>query len=148
MAKKDVQLTHLIGYTLSKLRTYEWVKFNMFAKENIYLSTPGLYFRFHSPGQVYNQLAECVASFQQGELQWKLYLSFESRNQNYSLEPYEVFLARSTDEFKEHYDLKRILGERYNKICELGMKDIPALNDHIEKWFQVEDKMPILPDQD
>lgn len=26
MAKKDVQLTHLIGYTLSKLRTYEWVK--------------------------------------------------------------------------------------------------------------------------
>ncbi len=41
MDKKDVQLTHLIGYTLSKLRTYEWVRFNMFAREDIYHSTPG-----------------------------------------------------------------------------------------------------------
>ncbi|MEO2256099.1 hypothetical protein ABGV43_04125 [Paenibacillus amylolyticus] len=148
MDKKDVQLTHLIGYTLSKLRTYEWVRFNMFAREDIYHSTPGLYFRFHNPGDVYNQLAECVASFQKGELQWKLYLSYESRNKNYSLEPYEVFLARSTDEFKEHYDLKRILRERYNEICELGIEDIQTLNDHIEDWFNLENKMPIFPEDE
>lgn len=148
MYKKEIPLTNLISFTLSKLRTYAWVRYNMFAREDIYHNAPGLHFRFHSPGDIYDQLAECIASFQNGELQWKLYLGFMSRNKNYSLEPYEVFLARSTDEFKEQYDLKQILGERYNPICELGIKDIPALNDHIEKWFNLEDKGPILPDQD
>ncbi|WP_339180775.1 hypothetical protein MHB43_31920 [Paenibacillus sp. FSL H8-0317] len=38
--------------------------------------------------------------------------------------------------------------ERYNEICELGIEDIQALNDHIEDWFNLENKMPIFPEDE
>jgi hypothetical protein len=77
-----------------------------------------------------------------------LYPGLETRNQNYTLEPLEAYQARLTDQYKQNLDLKEILDGKYNEICEKAINDIPALNDHIEEWFQVEDKMPILPDQD
>ncbi|WFA84204.1 DUF1871 family protein [Paenibacillus sp. FSL H8-0317] len=147
IANKILGLPHFIGYTLSKLRTYEWVRYNMFAREDLYHHTPGFYFRFFNPGKMYNELATCIDAFQ-GELQWKLYLGRETRNHNYSLEPYEVYQARLTDEYKKNYNLKGILGDKYNEICEKGINDIPSLSDHIEDWFNLVNKKPIFPDRD
>ncbi|MBY0217847.1 hypothetical protein [Paenibacillus illinoisensis] len=147
MEKKDVEPSNLVAYSLSKLSTYEWVRYNMYAEEDIYNRVPGFYFRFHNPGELYNKLSECIDAFH-GDLKWKLFHGFETRNKNYSIEPYEVYQARLTDEFKENYNLKGILGSKYNELCEKGIKDIPFLSEHIEDWFNLKNKKPILPELD
>ena len=147
MDKKDVDSSNLVAYSLSKLSTYEWVRYNMYAEEDIYNRVPGFHFRFHNAGDLYNELTDCIDAFQ-GELQWKLYLGLETRNQNYSLEPLEAYQARLTDEYKKNHNLKEILGEKYNEICEKAISDIPSLSDHVENWFNLENRKPILPDRD
>lgn len=147
MHKKEVDSSNLVAYSLAKLSTYEWVRYNMYVEEDIYHRVPGFYFRFRNAGDLYHELIECIDAFQ-GNLQWKLYPGLETRNQNYTLEPLEAYQARLTDQYKQNLDLKEILDGKYNEICEKAIKNIPALSNHIEKWFHVEDKMPILPDQD
>ena len=61
----------------------------------------------------------------------------QNQHSTHCREPYEVYQARLTDEFKENYNLKGILSSKYNELCEKGIKDIPFLSDHIEEWFNI-----------
>lgn len=62
------------------------------------------------------------------------------------IEPTEVYLAKSKDEFFEHYNVSEILKERYNYICETVIDDIGPLSKHIETWFHLENARPVLPE--
>lgn len=140
----EINRTEKMAYTISKLGAFEWVRFNMYFEDNIYILPPGFYFRFENGTELYNKLEECIRAFD-GKLNWIMYLSTDTKHKNYIIEPIEVYLAKSTDGFSEHYDVRAVLKDRYNYICETGIEDIDPLCKHIEDWFNLKDARPILP---
>ena len=133
-----------MAYTISKLGIFDWVRFDMYFEDDIYKTTPGFYFRFSNGGDLYSKLQDCIKEYE-GKLNWTMYMSKDTRNQNYIIEPNEVYAAKSTNEFYEHYDVRRILKERYSYICEAAIEDIEPLCRHIENWFNLMDAKPKLP---
>ncbi|WP_019419331.1 hypothetical protein [Paenibacillus sp. OSY-SE] len=140
----DIDKTEKMAYTISKLGSFEWVRTTMYFEDDIYKSPPGFFFRFSDGGEVYKQLEECIRSFK-GSLNWSIYVSRDTKHKNYIIEPTEVYEAKSTDEFHEHYSVRKILKERYTDICEKAIEDIGPLCIHIENWFHIENASPVLP---
>ncbi|WP_435924028.1 hypothetical protein [Paenibacillus sp. DYY-L-2] len=141
----EINRDQRMAYTISKLGTFDWVRFNMYSEDDIYKTTPGFYFRFSNGGNLYNKLKECIKEYE-GKLSWSMYMSRDTKHQNYIIEPSEVCVAKSTKEYYEYYDVRRILKERYGYICETAIEDIEPLCNHIETWFNLKDAKPKLPD--
>ncbi|TKH39767.1 hypothetical protein C1I59_02785 [Paenibacillus polymyxa] len=140
----EIRKNEKLAYTISKLGSFEWVRTVMFFEDDIYKLPPGFFFRFSNGDEIYNQLKECIRSFD-GKLSWIMYMSKDTKHKNYIIEPTEVYMAKSTDEFHEHYNVKEILKDRYRYICETAIQDIEPFCKHIETWFNLEDARPVLP---
>ncbi|MDQ0087500.1 hypothetical protein J2T12_000894 [Paenibacillus anaericanus] len=141
----EINRTEKMAYTISKLGSFEWVRFSMYFEDNIYESPPGFFFRFANGGELYGKLEECIRAFD-GKLNWSMYVSNNTRHKNYIIEPTEVCMAKTTEKFYEHYNVGEVLKERYNYICETAIEDIEPLCKHIENWFHLENERPVLPE--
>lgn len=144
MENGEVSYPELMAYTISKLGSFEWQRTSMYNPDNIYDRPAGFYFRFHNKNEVYTRLEDCINAFK-GILQWCINVSNNTRHKNYIIEPIKVYRAKLSDEYAVNYNLKGILGESYETLCEQAIADIPSLCKHIEMWFELENKRPMLP---
>lgn len=134
----------LMAYTISKLGSFEWHRTSMYNPSNIYDCPAGFYFRFHDENEVYLQLQKCIHMFK-GKLKWGMNISHHTRHRNYIIEPTQVYEAKLSDKYAVSYDLKKVLKDDYESLCEKAILDIPSLCNHIEVWFELEKKRPFLP---
>lgn len=137
--KEEVLAPELMAYTLAKLGSYEWNRTEMYNPNRIYEKPAGFYFRFHNADQLYEQLKHCIQHFK-GNLEWTIYVSPLTKNQNYVIEPADVHHAKQTEAYQVNLELEEVLQDSYKEICEQAIQDIPLLCNHIEQWFELEHK--------
>lgn len=126
-----------IGKLLNDNFKMEWMRFNMFNIEDIYNNIPMLVFRIEGDYAEYIwKLKEYVENIQTIN-QWTIFRIPFSKNKNYIL-TVDVVREIYMNQFKEelYFDIQQILGkEKYNKLCEESIADIPLLYSNIKNYL-------------
>lgn len=129
----------MIGKLFKEIFPIEWLKYNMFHNEDIYLSIPYLLYRYE---EGYDKICElelkkCLKTFK-GNLEWVTYHPDYIQNQNYIL-TLKVYYDKLMDcEEKGCFcEVKKEFGEKYEELCEKAIEDIPNLECHIRQWMEL-----------
>ena len=125
-----------IGRLIQSRLPVEWIRYNMYIKDDIYRNIPMLVFRIQDScsSNLIDKLKECIDSFK-GNLSWKLFKDPLSKRGNYLITISEIeALHKECYSGKTEYNQVEFLGiERYKKCCDDAIQDIPNLAKHIEK---------------
>ena len=129
-----------VAMVVRKKMPIEWMRFNMYIKDDIYRNVPMLVFRVKEfcSGDLIEKLMKCVRDFQ-GSVDWKVFKDPLSKRGNYLLTISELEgLHRKCYEEKIEYNQKKYFGmEVFMKYCECAVEDIPLLARHIDEKLHV-----------
>lgn len=125
-----------LGRIIYKILPIEWIRYNMYTEEDVYRNVPMLVFRVRDicDNQKLDALQSLVSEFD-GNIKWKMFKDPLSRKGNYliTIDELEVMHLKYYDN-NFLYDQKQYFGtNKYKKICEMMIEDIPELSMYIER---------------
>ena len=123
-----------IGKIIYSKLPIEWMRYNMYIEDDRYRNIPMLVFRLQEscPENLVDTLKECVDNFK-GKISWKVFRNPMTRKANYllSISGLEDLYMQSYLEQIQYNQIEYFGTERYKKLCDDAILDIPMLAKHI-----------------
>lgn len=136
-----------IGKLIHSRIPIEWMRYNMYIKEEKYRSIPMLVFRVQEscPENLICNLKECIDTFK-GNLNWKMFKDSLSRKGNYLITISELEdLHRESHAGRIQYNQIEFFGaEKYKQLCDDAIQDIPMLAKHITEKYKENEVVKII----